>query len=74
MKTLIIFLITCFIATGAFLGATTASNPYPYFATGWGLWILFFWYVSSNSKRSAQRKEQERLFNEWYRNHGKYMK
>jgi hypothetical protein len=40
MKTAIYFIITCFISTGALLGATNAKNPFPAFAIAFGIWAL----------------------------------
>jgi ABC-type transport system involved in multi-copper enzyme maturation permease subunit len=52
MKTAIYFIITCFISTGALLGATNAKNPFPAFAIAFGIWALFIWgYYQKNRQR-----------------------
>lgn len=65
MKTLIYLCITSVIGTGAFLSALSLSNPYPAYAVGFGIWILFFWGVAKRSQEAARRKERERQFSEW---------
>jgi len=42
--------ITCVIGTGAFLAATSLNNKTPAFIVGFGVWILFFWYLAKRSK------------------------
>lgn len=46
MKTLIVFFITCLIGSGAFLAGTNMDNPLPAFVVGFGVWILFLWYLT----------------------------
>lgn len=67
MKTVIRLVITSFIGTGAFLAALSMSNPYPAYAVGFGIWILFFWSVSRRSQEASRRRERERMFDEWLR-------
>jgi len=67
MKTFIYLCITSFIGTGAFLAALSMSNPYPAYAVGFGVWILFFWSLSKRSREASRRKETERMFNNWLR-------
>lgn len=45
MKNLILFFLTCIIATGAFLAGTTMKNPLPAFIVGFGVWILFLYRI-----------------------------
>jgi len=67
MKTAIYFIITCFISTGALLGATNAKNPFPAFAIAFGIWALFLWGYNRRSKKEAERRNRERLFEEYMR-------
>ena len=67
MKTAIYFIITCFISTGALLGATNAKNPFPAFAVAFGIWALFLWGYNRRSKKQAERRNRERLFEEYMR-------
>jgi len=67
MKTAIYFIITCFISTGALLGATNAKNPFPAFAIAFGIWALFLWGYNRRSKKQAERRNRERLFEEYMR-------
>ncbi|HTD98511.1 MAG TPA: hypothetical protein VK668_04470 [Mucilaginibacter sp.] len=67
MKTFIHFILTCFISTGALLGATKAANPYPYFAVMAIAWALFIWRVSVRNKRKSGRDSGEQAFREYMR-------
>ena len=67
MKTAIYFIITCFISTGALLGATNAKNPFPAFAIAFGIWALFLWGYNRRSKKEAERRNRERIFEEYLR-------
>ncbi len=46
MKNLILFFLTCIIATGALLSGLTMKNPLPAFIVGFGIWILFLYRIS----------------------------
>ncbi len=46
MKNLILFFVTCTIATGAFLAGTTMDNPLPAFIVAFVVWMLFLYRVS----------------------------
>jgi hypothetical protein len=67
MKTAIYFIFTCFISTGALLGATNAKNPFLLFGIAFGIWVLFLWGYNRRSKREAERRSRERLFEEYLR-------
>jgi len=67
MKTAIYFIITCFISTGALLGATNAKNPFPAFAIAFGIWALFLWGYNRRSKKEAERRNREKLFEQFMR-------
>lgn len=67
MKTAIYFIITCFISTGALLGATNAKNPFPAFAIAFGIWVMFLWGYNRRSKKEAERRNREKLFEDYIR-------
>lgn len=67
MKTAIYFIITCFISTGALLGATNAKNPFPAFAIAFGIWVMFLWGYNRRSKKEAERRNRENLFEDYIR-------
>lgn len=67
MKTAIYFIITCFISTGALLGATNAKNPFPAFVIAFGIWALFLWGYNRRSKKEAERRNRERMFEQFMR-------
>ena len=67
MKTAIYFIITCFISTGALLGETNAKNPFPAFAIAFGIWALFLWGYNRRSKKEAERRNREKLFEQFMR-------
>jgi hypothetical protein len=64
MKNSIHFILTCFISTGALLGATKATNPWPYFAVMLWVWLIFAWRVSLRKKRKPSRNFGEQAFRE----------
>ncbi|MEO7213891.1 hypothetical protein ABIB62_004544 [Mucilaginibacter sp. UYP25] len=67
MKTFIYFIGTCFISTGALLGALNAKNPFPAFGIAFGLWALFFWGWNRRIKKAEEIRNRERLFEEYLR-------
>jgi len=67
MKTAIYFIITCFISTGAMMGALNAKNPFPAFAIAFGMWAWFLWGYNRRSKRETEKRNRERLFEEYLR-------
>jgi len=67
MKTAIYFIITCFISTGALLGATNAKNPFPLFGIAFGIWVLFIWGYNKRSKKNAERRNHEKFFEDYMR-------
>ena len=67
MKTIIYFILTCFISTGAFLAATNMKNPWPAFTVAFGSWALFFWGWNRRLKKQAGRRSKERLFEDFLR-------
>ena len=67
MKTVIYFILTLFISTGAFLAATNLKNPWPPFIVAFGIWALFFWGWNRRIKKQAERRSREQLFAEYMR-------
>jgi len=46
MKNLLLFFLTCLIATGAFLAGTSMKNPLVGFIVGFGVWLSFLFRFS----------------------------
>jgi hypothetical protein len=67
MKTAVYFIISCLISTGALLGGLHTANPFPNFAVAFGIWALFIWRYNRRSKKEADRRSRERLFEEFMR-------
>jgi hypothetical protein len=67
MKTVLYFIINFFISTGALIGALNAKNPFPAFAIAFGIWIWFVWGYNQRSKKEAEKRNRERLFEEYLR-------
>jgi hypothetical protein len=67
MKTIIYFIFTCFISTGCMFGALNAPNPFPLFVVAFGIWALFIWGCHRRSKKKAEQRNRERLFEEFIR-------
>jgi hypothetical protein len=64
MKTTVYFLFSCFISTGAFMGALYAQYPLFLYLLGFGIWVLFIWGYNSRSKKKAETDQRERMFRE----------
>lgn len=67
MKTLIYFLCTCFLATGIYMVAIGSSNSLPGILVAFCLWAWFFWGWHKRRQKASQRRERERLLDEWLR-------
>lgn len=67
MKTLVYFILTCFISTGAFFAASNMKEPFPAFAVAFGIWIPFVIYLTRRQRRIAERKSMERMFTNYMR-------
>jgi len=67
METIVYFILTCFISTGAFFAATNMKNPWPAFAVAFGIWALFFWGWNRRVKKQAARRSREQLFENFMR-------
>ena len=50
MKKLFLFLVACFISTGAMIASTTMQNPFIGFAVAAITWILFGKYLGRKKK------------------------
>ena len=46
MRTLLLFLVTCIVGTGALLAANTMPHPLPAYLAGFGVWGLFIYYAA----------------------------
>jgi len=69
MKTFVYFVFTCFISTGAFMGALYSKTPLLLYAVGFGIWALFIWGLNRRLKKNGERRDMERNFNEFMRSH-----
>ncbi len=67
MKIFIYFCITSVFSAGALLAATTMSEPWPLFAVGFGIWILFFWWLAKHDRKAARHRERERMLDDFLR-------
>ncbi|MBT2560142.1 hypothetical protein J7E50_02765 [Pedobacter sp. ISL-68] len=67
MKTVVYFIFTCFISTGAMLGALNMKNPFPLFAIAFGIWALFLWGCDRRAKKAAHKRTMERAFQDFVR-------
>lgn len=67
MKTFVYLVFTCFISTGAFMGALYSKTPLLLYAVGFGIGVLFLWGVFRRMKKHDERREMERQFSEFMR-------
>ncbi|OKS84504.1 hypothetical protein [Mucilaginibacter polytrichastri] len=67
MKTAFYFICTCFISTGFCMAAISSKTPEYGILSGLGIWALFLWGCKQRAKKSAAKREQERLFEEFLR-------
>ena len=67
MKTFVYLVFTCFISTGAFMGALYSKTPFLLYAVGFGIWALFLWGLNRRMKKNAERRDRERYFNDFMR-------
>lgn len=67
MRTVILFLFTCVISTGALLAALNMKQPMPCYIVALTAWLLLGKYVSYQSKKNAHRKMMERMFTDHMR-------
>ncbi len=67
MKTIVYFIITCCISTGAFFAATNMKNPFPAFAVAFGIWAFFFWGWNRRTKKLNDKRSREKLFENYMR-------
>jgi len=67
MRTFIYFIFTCFISTGAFLGALNANYPFPLYVVGFGIWALFIWGQARRNKRKMEKRRMEEEFRAFMR-------
>lgn len=67
MKTFVYLVFTCFISTGAFLGALYSKTPFLLYAVGFGIWALFIWGLNRRLKQKAEKRQQEQQFSDFMR-------
>jgi hypothetical protein len=67
MKTFVYLVFTCFISTGAFMGALYSKTPFLLYAVGFGIWALFLWGLNRRMKKNAERRNMERNFQDHMR-------
>ena len=67
MRNIIYFLFTCFISTGALMGALYSKHPLALYIVGFGIWALFLCGYSIRSKKQAERRNREQLFQDYMR-------
>nr|WP_294791047.1 hypothetical protein [uncultured Mucilaginibacter sp.] len=67
MKTFVYLIFTCFISTGAFMGALYSPSPWLLYAIGFGIWALFLWGLNRRMKKDAERRDMERNFQDYMR-------
>jgi hypothetical protein len=67
MKTVVYLIFTCFISTGAFMGALYSKTPFLLYAVGFGVWALFLWGLNRRMKKNAERRNMERNFQDHMR-------
>ena len=65
MKTVIYFLLTTCISTGAFFAATNMKDPFPALTAAFGIWVLFFWVWHRRLKKEAAQRHLEDQFREY---------
>ncbi|MDR6786053.1 hypothetical protein ABIE26_004477 [Pedobacter africanus] len=66
MKTIILFLITMVISTGALLASLSMKNPFIGPAIAFALVLLFMFHLTGKSRRQARQREKERLFYQYF--------
>lgn len=67
MKTFVYLVFTCFISTGAFMGALYSKTPMLLYAVGFGVWALFIRGVFRRIKKKDERRSMERQFQDYMR-------
>jgi hypothetical protein len=67
MKTALYLIFTCFVSAGAFYGALYSKHPIVLYMLGFGIWALFLWGCNRRSKKGAERRSREQLFQDYMR-------
>ena len=67
MKTAFYFICTCFISTGFYMAAISSKNPTYGIIAGLAVWAWFVWGCDRRAKKTAAKRERERLFDEYLR-------
>ncbi|MBB6240172.1 Ca2+/Na+ antiporter [Pedobacter sp. AK013] len=66
MKTVILFLITIVISTGALLASLNAKNPIVGPLVALAMVVLFVLYLTGKNRRRVKQREKERLFYNYF--------
>jgi hypothetical protein len=66
MKTVILFLITIVISTGALLASLNARNPVVGPVVAFAMVALLVLYLNGKNKRRARQREKEHLFYNYF--------
>lgn len=67
MKTIIYFILSTCVSTGALFAATNMKDPIPAFIVAFGIWPFFFWSWHRRMKKRAERRANEQLFKDYMR-------
>lgn len=51
MRTIILFFITCIIATFGYFAALNMQNPWPGYAVAFGVWAIFIWTTTKPKRK-----------------------
>ena len=65
MKNVILFLLTSILVTGIMLAGISMKNSTIAVPVAFGVLFIFGLYLNSRSKKRAQQKQKERLFEQW---------
>jgi hypothetical protein len=71
MKTIIYLALTCLISFGSLYGAINMSNPSAAYGIAFGIWGLFIYGYIKHSRKAANKRFRERIFEEYMRNHSR---
>ena len=68
MRTLVLFFISSILVTGIMLSGISMKNSTIAVPIAFGILFLFGLYLKSTTKKRAQRKQREHLFQQWVYN------
>ncbi|MEJ2901148.1 hypothetical protein [Pedobacter panaciterrae] len=67
MKTVFFLLLSLGISASALYTAANMSNPFPVYGLVLSIWVLFYWSYTRRSRRIANRRFRENMFQEYMR-------